>query len=238
MLSLLPTHVLPSSLVPITHFAGNSAKNFCSSSAVPAATSLPEELSSSLCLSIFPLCRPGMAQDALCTPATSFLIPAGSRATTLHPQQPCRDSGREKGSICGIDPWICPPALAFLHFPSQYFCFIHGKAPRLFLQCHLGANRAPQIPSRLQAAEPSSGSSASLPHGTCGKLSRQTHRSCCPWHLTGHCSIPEATAHSAGTPTTAPTPNPPPAPSPQAPQPRGPNTPCVPRDGGTVPTAL
>lgn len=147
-----------------------------------------------------------------CSLHSSHILPTSLLAAGPH-QQHCRDCGREKGSICGINPWICPPALAFLHFPSQY---CPGLPP--VLPAHLRANRALQIPGMLQAAEPSSGSPASLLHGTCGKLSWEAHRILLSLALgrdAGHCSIPEATAHSAGTHTTAPTPNPPPGPSPK-----------------------
>lgn len=112
-------------------------------------------------------------------------LAALSRAT-LHHLQPCRDSDREKGSLCGINPWICPPAMAFLYFSSQYCCFIHGMAPQVFIQCHL-PTWGQMEPSKPQACG-SSRAQLWLPSISpwhLWKLSWKTIRSCCPWHLAG-----------------------------------------------------
>lgn len=77
-------------------------------------------------------------------------LPARSRVTLRHHHQPCGDSDRGKGSTCGINPWICPPASAFLRFPSQHCCFIHGMAPPGFFQCPLPTWGQTQ-PSKSQA---------------------------------------------------------------------------------------
>lgn len=88
----------------------------------------------------------------------------------------------------------------------------------------------------LQAAEPSSGSLAPLLYGTCREFSWKPHKillSLALVRAAGPRSIPEATAHSAGTHTAAPTPNPLPGPSPQVADPRVPATLRTPGDGGT-----
>lgn len=88
----------------------------------------------------------------------------------------------------------------------------------------------------LQAAEPSSDSLAPLLYGTCREFSWKPHKillSLALVRAAGPRSIPEATAHSAGAHTAAPTPNPLPGPSPQVADPRVPATLCTPGDGGT-----
>lgn len=153
-------------------------------------------------------------------------LPARSRVTLHHHHQPCGDSDRGKGSTRGINPWICPPASAFLRFPSQHCCFIHGMAPPGFFQCPLPTWGQTQ-PSKSQACCRQQSPAPAPQHPSSmapvGSFHRKTHRillSLAPDRDAGRCSIPEATAHSAGTHATAPTPNPSPGPSPQVLRPR------------------
>lgn len=154
-------------------------------------------------------------------------LPARSRVTLHHHHhQPCGDSDSGNGSTCGINPWICPPASAFLRFPSQHCCFIHGMAPLGFFQCPLPTWGQTQ-PSKSQACCRQQSPAPAPQHPSSmapvGSFHGKTHRillSLAPDRDAGRCSIPEATAHSAGTHATAPTPNPSPGPSPQVSRPR------------------
>lgn len=137
-------------------------------------------------------------------------LPARSRASLHHPAGPVAG---KRAAYVALSP-------GFAH-QLWHFYVSHPKAAASSMSwhpwsssvpsAHLGPSRALQTPSMLQAAEPSSGSPAPLLHGTCGKLSWQTHRillSLALGRAVGCCTIPEATAHSAGTSTTALTPHP------------------------------
>lgn len=103
-------------------------------------------------------------------------LPARSRAT-LHHQQPCRDSGREKGRKVALIPGFAHQLCHFYISHPSIAASSMAWYP-MVLPAHLGANRAPQIPSMLQPA-------LAPQHPSCGKLSWKTHRNCCPWHLRG-----------------------------------------------------
>lgn len=177
--------------------------------------------------SIFHFYKPGVVCDALHIPATSFPPPCS---------QPGRTAGavaEEEGSTCGINPWICSPALAFPHSSSQHCTSIHLS----FLQYPQPTWRQtepPQIPRRAAGSRGQLWLPSIPPpwHLQGVFMENPPNR---PWHLTRLrvCSIPEATAHSAGTCTAAPTPNPTLSPSPQVAPPQAPANQCTPVDGGT-----